>query len=375
VFFSIRWLVSSIVAIVIIPVVNNGVFNLIDFFVSYLELNELIFPILSGILMMLITPFLHFFVMYLILMYYRRFSKWVDSEIDFKELILLIFPSLIGMTSYSLFVDIDGQFSESLVFSSSKSMYIWILHNFVILACILLFLFLYQRILNHRDVKRKEFVLKSQLVNIEEHVKQIKERYDELRILKHDITSHISTISSLVHTDQYNEAHSIINELQHKLNDQKYNYDSGNPITDVILYEKAELFENANIKFVNKFHYPANTEFKAIDVCVILYNTLQNAYEATFNMSDRWISLDSIYYKGNYIITVKNPIQSELKFKRDGLIESSKANKAEHGIGLYSVKEISNKYNGDLTIHIEDGIFTITIVLKNESAAPPHSLQ
>ncbi|MFX3632444.1 MAG: sensor histidine kinase [Candidatus Pristimantibacillus sp.] len=345
------------------------------FVISSSNPNELNYHISTSIVMMLTTPFIHFCAMYFILMYYKRFSKWVDNEIDFKELILLICPSLIGITSYSLFVDIDGHFSESLVFQGSKSIYIWMIHNFIILSCILLFLFLYQRILNHRDVKRKEFILKSQLINIEEHVAHIKDKYDQLRILKHDITSHISTISSLVNINNYSEANQIINELQNTLNDQKYNYNTGNPITDVILFEQSERFENANIKFTNKFHYPANADFKAIDLCVILYNTLQNAYEATINFSNTWVELSSIYYKGTYIITVKNPIHAEIKFKRDGLIESSKANKTEHGIGLYSVREISNKYSGDVNIDIEDGIFTINIILKNENTTSSSSLQ
>ena len=52
----------------------------------------------------------------------------------------------------------------------------------------------------------------------------------------------------------------------------------------------------------------------------------------------------------------------------DGLPMTTKQEKAHHGFGVKSMRRITEKYDGDLSMNAEDGVFTLNILfpLKTE---------
>ena len=96
---------------------------------------------------------------------------------------------------------------------------------------------------------------------------------------------------------------------------------------------------------------------------MILGNLLDNALQAV-SLVDKnaFIVLTMHYSKGMLIIKVSNPFKNEVKII-DGTVMTSKSDKKNHGLGLRSVKEVVEKYNGTIEIKTDNNIFTITAVL------------
>ena len=62
------------------------------------------------------------------------------------------------------------------------------------------------------------------------------------------------------------------------------------------------------------------------------------------------------------VIQVENTFEGELKMK-DGRPLTSKADKENHGIGIRSIKSIVEKYQGTVSVRVQDGNFVLTILL------------
>lgn len=66
------------------------------------------------------------------------------------------------------------------------------------------------------------------------------------------------------------------------------------------------------------------------------------------------------------IILIKNYCDHPLDF-HNGLPVTNKDNPKEHGYGMKTIQSIAEKYNGNLSIHLEDEIFTLAILLTHVS--------
>ena len=77
---------------------------------------------------------------------------------------------------------------------------------------------------------------------------------------------------------------------------------------------------------------------------------------------NRFVSLYMRYDKSNIIITVKNSYSGELE-REDGVFKSLKSDKDNHGIGLKSINQVIEKYDGLIKINTKNNIFTANVLL------------
>jgi len=147
-------------------------------------------------------------------------------------------------------------------------------------------------------------------------------------------------------------------------------YDSdiktGNPSMDMILTEKSRLCSKQGIHLSLMADGKALSRLSESDVYSLLGNIIDNAIEATVQLPEekRSISLNIRRIKGFSTINEENPYLSEnLHFGKDGLPLTSKQNKANHGFGIKSIAYVAKKYDGDLQIKAEDGIFSLSLLI------------
>lgn len=102
---------------------------------------------------------------------------------------------------------------------------------------------------------------------------------------------------------------------------------------------------------------------EASDMYSLFGNLLDNAISAVENLPDRSkvIKLSVHELNGFPVIKIANDYEGELVFE-GGLPRTTKENKAYHGFGMKSVKKICEKYNAELRISAEGGIFRLSIV-------------
>ena len=105
---------------------------------------------------------------------------------------------------------------------------------------------------------------------------------------------------------------------------------------------------------------------ESIDLCSIFGNALDNAIEAAEQVEDiqnRFISIKGGANANLYIVRITNSCSGKLLHKENGLLDTTKKNRAGHGIGLESIQRTLQRYHGVLTYQVEDNAFVLKFSL------------
>ncbi len=320
---------------------------------------NLIEYVLAGILMLI--------SMRIILRVYRRKTE----ELSWKELLILLTPSWtilivkpIMLAYFRLWMDGigNGSIKENIPASFYRL-------GFCILSVISLVVIitLYQNIRESREESYARRALESQTEEMHRHMEQIDETYEKMRAMRHDMGNHMAVIQGLIESGDRDAANDYIGEWRENMNNLEMSVKTGNPFTDVAISGFADRFEETGISFDQSFVYPENLHINPFDLCVVLSNALQNAYEASVNVDDPYVSLTSVLKNNTFIINVRNRIGLEIDIdKETGLPYSSKKEDG-HGYGLKNIRNVAQKYNGDIDIRQEhDGhglIFILNVMM------------
>ena len=101
------------------------------------------------------------------------------------------------------------------------------------------------------------------------------------------------------------------------------------------------------------------------EICALFANALDNAIEACIEMEScakKYISVTCRDIKGFIIIKIINSKSNVIKVI-DDQIYTTKVGKVGHGIGISSIKYITDKYNGEVVINYSDDEFILNIMI------------
>ncbi len=139
---------------------------------------------------------------------------------------------------------------------------------------------------------------------------------------------------------------------------------TGNEALDTILTEKSLVCQREGITLTCVADGAALDFMASADIYALFGNALDNAIEAARRPSRRSISLVVRRTMGVTSISVENYFDPavEPSFK-DGLPQTTKADKTNHGFGMRSMRAIAERYGGTLVARAKDGTFSLDIML------------
>lgn len=226
-----------------------------------------------------------------------------------------------------------------------------------------MFIVVFIVLINH-FFRNKEQLLKNE-VELEEiklsnqsHLNEAEYSIDIMKI-EHDIKNHMISLKYLLENDSTNEAIDYIEKIE-KIETTKINIQTSNNIVNAILNSKIN--SNKNIDFrvsTNIQGFTLNAHY----LTILLGNIIDNAIEAVSKLPskekfiDIRLSENSQYCK----ITVINPFDGVIKIIK-GRIYSLKR-KNSRGLGLLSVKNITDEMGGKFKYSYNDNMFEISLLL------------
>lgn len=312
-----------------------------------------------------LTPYMEYMTGYLILsnlitvavylalyfLFARRIKKYNLSQMHSRSVLLI--------SAFSLIVTV--------VLCSWTSAYYWqhrellvIICLFSVLACVFILclqsgilenLWLKQDIaiveqLWRDDVKRYEIARENiEFINIKCHD------------LKHRIREMQNTAADVTRDD--------LREIEEAVDIYDSNFDTGCKPLDVLLTEKNLYCLKRGIRLNCLADGGLLSFMCASELYSLFGNMLSNAVEAVDKLSDTSKkSIDMTVRRiGDMLhINIRNYYGEEIEFK-DGIPQTSKADKANHGFGMKSMKMLAKKYNGDLTVSAIDNIYSLTVLI------------
>jgi sensor histidine kinase regulating citrate/malate metabolism len=186
------------------------------------------------------------------------------------------------------------------------------------------------------------------MTKIENHLQQeeyriLKQKYEDVRLLKHDMKNHLQVIAHLPADKQESYINDYIKSMDYSLAfvipDQ--------PALEAIINEKYEEAKKKNIAFTFTSHVDLSF-VKDIDIVTIFGNLLNNALEA--NKDGGFIDIHIFEKQYFILIEVKNSVHITHK-------------EGHLGIGLSSIKKIVDRYQGTCSFIKEGDTYVSKIIL------------
>lgn len=284
----------------------------------------------------------------------------LNLQIETREIVYITIPLLANMVSIVaifgfIFRDNSIEFGESLI--------VLVISIILALSNISLILIII-RIIKDNKLRAENDIIKEKMNMQYNYYLSLRESQNKVKKLYHDINNHITCIKNISNGQKIVEEY--VEEIDRELDDYKNVFNSGNMILDVILNEKKSICDKNNIEFITDVKF-INCEFiDMIDVCSIFSNILDNAIEACLKIDDenihRFIKIRTAIVKQFMVIKCKNSKINDVLFK-DGKIITDKKDSFKHGLGLNSIKNSVEKYDGNVKVDIEEDYFSIIIYI------------
>ncbi len=243
---------------------------------------------------------------------------------------------------------------------------IYIIISTVGLVFINLLIFtLFAKLQNQIEIQRNSDILNMQMRLEKQSFKRIEESYNRTRELRHDLKNHIFSLKGIAENGSKEELLDYLEKMTDAIEEATYISMSKNTAVDAVLNEKLIYAQKNQISTQFDINSLENTKISSMDICTVLSNALDNAVEACLKIEEvkeRYIDLKINDSEGEMIISVKNPSLYAPK-RRAGSYISAKKDKENHGLGLKSIKRAVDKYNGDMLVKYENGVFALVISL------------
>ncbi len=182
----------------------------------------------------------------------------------------------------------------------------------------------------------------------------------QIRKFRHDMANHLQVISNLPPVEVSGYVNNLLNDKA-MAKPLVFCRDS---VLNAVLSSKSDIIDKESILFDYEISLDEDIPLSDTDKCALLGNLLDNAVEGSRkNSDDRKVTLRVRCNKGLFIVNIKNSCDKDMT---DSL-ETTKKDKANHGLGLKSINDVVKRHGGSIEIQRTGGTFEVFIVI-NASA-------
>ena len=207
-------------------------------------------------------------------------------------------------------------------------------------------------------------------VSLNRNARLQQERYENLcmaieeaKQARHDIRHHFVQLSSLAEQGDMEKIKKYLSATTEKISDYNLHFCENQAVDSVFGYYST-LAQKENIPFHALVSLPTDLSIDEINLCLVFSNLLENAIQASVKTEParRKINVE-VYPHHNHLllIHVENTFDGKIQ-QENNVFQSSK--RSGNGIGIESVRHITDKNGGACDFTYEDGIFSAKIMLR-----------
>lgn len=211
------------------------------------------------------------------------------------------------------------------------------------------------------DMEKRLADMRSEYNTQQEMTEEIQRIQTQMRLLKHDMKNHTMVMLSYFEENKVDEAKIYAGEILDKLN-RMYTYvNIGNSLLNYIINNKLSKAKEAGVEIKAEIENLSFDYMEAVDFSALINNLLDNAVKGALQSRERKLEVTILSLKGMDTITVKNSIDTSVLENNPGFISTKK--EPGHGYGIAQIKNITQKYKGDIDIYEKNNMFIVSIML------------
>ena len=262
----------------------------------------------------------------------------------------LILTFLFPASSLVMMIIIFLSFQDAQDLSISAFIYglIMSIANFAILYLI--------NIMEKRTKEEQQVTLLNQQMEIQsKNIVALSQSYQNQRRVTHEHLHQLQTIVELLDHGEEQAIRQYISEIQGARRTATLNINTHNPVLDAILNQKYQWASENGIKMQFQINDLSEVTIGLNELVVLFSNLFDNAIEACLKLPANRAIYCHIVKGESLFISIRNTSPSvEIV---NGLIETSKEPKHEHGFGLLNIRHILSELSAEYAYHFKGGWF------------------
>ena len=209
-----------------------------------------------------------------------------------------------------------------------------------------------------KELEAVQNVLQNQYVQY----KQSRESIELINYKYHDLKHQIAVLRS---EEDPKKREEFLNRMEDGIRQYEAQNKTGNKVLDTVLTTKSLYCTKHGITFTCVADGTLLDFMDVMDICSIFGNALDNAIECELKIPDkekRLIHVTVSKQKMFLILRFENYCEETLQYQ-EGALVTTKKEKEFHGYGLKSIQYTANKYEGAVSMNVEDNWFELKVLI------------
>lgn len=218
--------------------------------------------------------------------------------------------------------------------------------------------------------RRNELNMKAESNAVNQLLRHQYEQYklavDNSELLRREMHDMKHLVAALKKENDSQKRAELLEDMEQDIAIQEAFMNTGNQVLDVILTTKSLQCEKHSITLNAMIDGECLKKIHVKDLCALFGNILDNAIEATSFVSDRdkrLITLTAKKSKQFIVVECINYSENAPVFDQVNIPRTTKKDVIHHGYGLKSIKQVTEKYDGALSVSYEEGWFKLKALL------------
>ena len=278
----------------------------------------------------------------------------IKSELSIKQYLSVFVP----ITANIIFIIVMWSFVYKYIPNNTHINYIVLVLSGLLIFSNISIITIINSIVRDKQLKIENQKIKEKIDIQYNYYLSLKKEQEKIDKFRHDMKNHLICIKNLAKTE---ESEKYIEKINFEINQNTVDFNTGSPILDIIFYEKSLICIDKKIEYQFDVDYSKCEFIDVIDTCSIFSNLLDNAIEACDKITQgkRFISIKGNKINNFFVIKCENSKINDILYEGKN-IATDKENKHLHGIGLKSIRDSFEKYDGVINIEISDEKFTLS---------------
>lgn len=251
-------------------------------------------------------------------------------------------------------------FIESIYIMQTAIMLSWMF----IVACVFMVIVIFVTMTNHEIERQRNELLRMTDELMAKNYQKVYETQQASARQIHDFNHHLKLLREYV---QEKKAIAYLDSLLNTAYKKIALCHSGNDVIDAIINCKASEAENLKIQYRQHINLTNAIDIDPVDLCGVLANQIDNAFDACRHIEDTALREVNVRIwqptTNTVFFQVVNTVSANPFIENEHLVSTKTDKSAPHGLGIYNIRSIVAKYQGELKNTYHDGRFVSTVFL------------
>lgn len=283
-----------------------------------------------------------------------------------KQRVPTIYPLLIALVSFLCLVMIstNSMLNVSTISTSPYGKHLQqIVYSLSLLAITYITFWLAHSLIRRHESTRLQVSLTSRRQADRQMALESERLRREMHLLRHEINNQLSTLAALLDQGNTVRARTMLDEVCSALPAPSDEIHSGNSVSDAVLNQKIAQARAQGVTVTADVCMDRSQAIRDTDLAALLSNLLNNALEASVQVSQPLLDVHIYPAKGYLCISIRNRADMDA-LRRNPLLQTTKKHPEAHGLGLEIVRQIVDRYHGVATFNAEEeGFFVAQVML------------